>query len=332
MVSSATKLGSSTPICTWDMWLWRWCPRQFKKDCGGCLCGPILRLTTQSNESVCFVLCPAEDCRHAVGRVVIWEGTWRWNTEKIRTRRFHRRRSNKAVCVFRQLFYLLYFWHPKISALSTTHVLKPERLNVTTNIQDDENVEIQQKLDTIGLKLGKKKRPEDCGLIVVASLVNKPTNLGGRSTCLLDFQMFWIPGLSRTLEIFNGLSLVVSNSDVINKHEFKSLSMNSEKLLSIIEVKPEDLTDYFKQCKNSGFSIVAAEQTSRSTMLNNFRFPKKTVLLLGDERMGVPAELIRYVDHTVEIPQLGVTRSLNVHVSASLFIFEHAKQHLLSDH
>lgn len=75
--------------------------------------------------------------------------------------------------------------YPTISALSTTHVLKPERLNVIKNIKDDENFEIQQKLDTIGLKLGKKKRPEDCGLIVVASLVNKPANLGGRRNCLL---------------------------------------------------------------------------------------------------------------------------------------------------
>jgi tRNA G18 (ribose-2'-O)-methylase SpoU len=54
------------------------------------------------------------------------------------------------------------------------------------------------------------------------------------------------------------------------------------------------------------------------------------VLLLGEEKCGVPPELIRYVDHTVEITQLGQTRSLNVHVTASLFIYNYAVQHLLS--
>lgn len=63
--------------------------------------------------------------------------------------------------------------------------------------------------------------------------------------------------------------------------------------------------------------------------LETFKFPEKSVLLLGEEKKGVPPELIRYVDHTVEISQLGQTRSLNVHVTGSLFIYNYAMQHLL---
>ncbi len=41
-----------------------------------------------------------------------------------------------------------------------------------------------------------------------------------------------------------------------------------------------------------------------------FRFPKKSVLVLGQEQEGVPPDALQWVDHCVEIPQLGTIRSL----------------------
>jgi hypothetical protein len=39
-----------------------------------------------------------------------------------------------------------------------------------------------------------------------------------------------------------------------------------------------------------------------------FSFPRRTVLLLGREKEGIPADLLALMHHTVEIPQLGVVR------------------------
>ena len=47
---------------------------------------------------------------------------------------------------------------------------------------------------------------------------------------------------------------------------------------------------------------------------------------MGDEKEGVPTKLLRAVNQTVEIEQLGQTRSLNVHVTAALFIAKYAEQ------
>lgn len=47
---------------------------------------------------------------------------------------------------------------------------------------------------------------------------------------------------------------------------------------------------------------------------------------MGNERRGVPPALLNLVDETVEIPQIGATKSLNVHVSASLMIYQFAIQ------
>jgi tRNA G18 (ribose-2'-O)-methylase SpoU len=73
---------------------------------------------------------------------------------------------------------------------------------------------------------------------------------------------------------------------------------------------------------------VGLEQTAESTQLSAYTFPAKTVLVLGREKEGVPPEVMAVLDATVEIPQLGVIRSLNVHVSGAIAMYEYTKQQL----
>lgn len=54
------------------------------------------------------------------------------------------------------------------------------------------------------------------------------------------------------------------------------------------------------------------------------------LLFYSNEREGIPANLLQMLDVCVEIPQQGVIRSLNVHVSAALLIWEYTRQHLSS--
>jgi len=58
-------------------------------------------------------------------------------------------------------------------------------------------------------------------LIVVASLIDKVTNLGG---------------LARTCQVFGASTLIVDNLSCVEKKEFTALSMTAEKHQSIIEV------------------------------------------------------------------------------------------------
>ena len=76
--------------------------------------------------------------------------------------------------------------------------------------------------------------------------------------------------------------------------------------------------------------IVGLEQTSSSVSLETFKFPEgcPVVLLLGKEKEGIPVPHLQVVDQCVEIPQLGITRSLNVHVSGAIAIWEYTRQNL----
>jgi len=48
----------------------------------------------------------------------------------------------------------------------------------------------------------------------------------------------------------------------------------------------------------------------------------------SNEKEGIPIEVIQMLDICVEIPQLGVIRSLNVHVSAAIAVWEYTKQQI----
>lgn len=51
------------------------------------------------------------------------------------------------------------------------------------------------------------------------------------------------------------------------------------------------------------------------------------LFLYSNEREGVPANLLPLLDQCIEVPQCGVVRSLNVHVTGALFMWEYACQH-----
>jgi len=148
-------------------------------------------------------------------------------------------------------------------------------------------------------------------LIVCATLIDKIPNLAG---------------LARTVEIFAAEKLVVPDKRVCKMDSFRSISVTAGDWIDIEECEERNLLSWLKQRKNDGYSIVGVEQTSSSKCLSKLTFPEQTVLLLGKEKEGIPVEFLQMVDTCVEIPQLGIIRSLNVHVSGAISIWEYSKQ------
>lgn len=149
--------------------------------------------------------------------------------------------------------------------------------------------------------------------IVIASLIDRIPNLGG---------------LCRTCEIFGVEKFVIGSLKHTEDKQFQNLSVSSDKWVTIEEVKPHNLKEYLLSLKEEGYTLVGAEQTDDSHKLTDYVFPKKSALLLGHEKEGMPVNLIQLLDACVEIPQQGIIRSLNVHVSGAIFIWEYARQQI----
>ncbi|WKX93357.1 hypothetical protein Q1695_010978 [Nippostrongylus brasiliensis] len=189
------------------------------------------------------------------------------------------------------------------SALSKSSRCAPEMNDEELTEHQEEQAGgslVQRKIIT-----EERNNPEDCSLVVVASLVDKANNLGG---------------LCRTCEIFGVDELVIADTILASDTGFKALSMSSEKKQKIGAVRPESLLEYLGEMRSKGYSVIAAEQTTDSVYLHKFNFPKKTVLLVGDEKEGVPVHLLRCVDQTVEIQQFGQTR-MPVFINFAFLLF-----------
>ncbi|KAJ1614585.1 tRNA ribose methylase [Cryptosporidium canis] len=149
------------------------------------------------------------------------------------------------------------------------------------------------------------------GLVVIGSLLDKIPNMAG---------------LTRTCEIFRVHELLLSNKKVMNDPIFKQISVTAEKWLPVNELESSKIKEYVHKKRQEGYKIFGLEQTSSSIPLHDCTFPNKSLLILGKEKEGIPSDIVSIVDQCVEIPQYGVIRSLNVHVSASIFIYEYTTQ------
>jgi tRNA (guanosine-2'-O-)-methyltransferase len=72
-----------------------------------------------------------------------------------------------------------------------------------------------------------------------------------------------------------------------------------------------------------GAEIIGVELDEDAIRLQELRqATRDTVVLLGHEHSGLPSEVWGYLDQVVEIPMLGVGRSLNVAVAGSLVLYK----------
>ncbi|MDX1945549.1 MAG: RNA methyltransferase [Pirellulaceae bacterium] len=86
------------------------------------------------------------------------------------------------------------------------------------------------------------------------------------------------------------------------------------------------LPPVLKGLKGEGFTLVGLEQATNSVSLHEYRFPRRTALILGNERLGLTDEELRLVNVVVEIPVWGMPHAYNVATSAALAMYEYCKQ------
>ena len=153
-----------------------------------------------------------------------------------------------------------------------------------------------------------EKEQKTDGLVVCCSLLDKANNLGG---------------ITRTAEIFGASELVFDNLNVLNDKNYTALAVTGKvrklfylqksfdfdlciamKWIKISEVKRAALVDWFNIIKSRGYQLVGLEQTTNSVEIQNYEFAEtKTAIVLGNEREGIPVDLIPYFDAVIEIPQ-----------------------------
>jgi tRNA guanosine-2'-O-methyltransferase len=208
----------------------------------------------------------------------------------------------------------------KPAASEPSHASSVPDQTVPITLQTKAGIDLDNLHPPSGPPSAQNQRP--ASVMLVASLIDNPTNLGG---------------LSRIAESFGLEALYIDDLKKVAHKDFKATSVRSEKHLAINELKETDVPAFLLEAKSKGYEVVGIEQTDRSGILgeksktslqdtaqdgdasaaDNIRgqdigtLPKKCCLVLGSEKEGISAEVLAVIDRNVEIKTVGVTRSLS---------------------
>jgi tRNA G18 (ribose-2'-O)-methylase SpoU len=86
------------------------------------------------------------------------------------------------------------------------------------------------------------------------------------------------------------------------------------------------LPPVLKRFREEGFQLVGLEQTSNSQSIFEFSFDRRTVLVIGNERTGIEEEILRMLDHTIEIPVYGLPYAHNAATATAMALYEYCRQ------
>jgi tRNA G18 (ribose-2'-O)-methylase SpoU len=87
------------------------------------------------------------------------------------------------------------------------------------------------------------------------------------------------------------------------------------------------LPPVLQKLQKKGYQLVGLEQTSNSRCIYTFAFPRKTVLVVGNERLGLEEDVLRLLDHVLEIPVYGLPYAHNAATAAAIAMYEYCRQY-----
>lgn len=79
--------------------------------------------------------------------------------------------------------------------------------------------------------------------------------------------------------------------------------------------------------RHEGYRLVGLEQATPSHNLHEYRFPRQTALVVGNERTGLADEVLERLDAVVEIPVWGLPYSYNVATATAMALYEYCRQY-----
>lgn len=93
--------------------------------------------------------------------------------------------------------------------------------------------------------------------------------------------------------------------------------------------KDPSSVDIIKAHKELGYRIVVADNIEGAFAVQEYTWAPKTLLVMGQEAIGVSQAAIDLADDVVFIEQMGSVRSLNVGVASGIMIHEYNRQVVL---
>ena len=120
----------------------------------------------------------------------------------------------------------------------------------------------------------------------------------------------------------NGIIISKTGSSPINGDTIKS---SSGAIFNLPIYKLDHIKDAIFLFKEKNIEIIGADEKSENSLFN-FKFNKKTAIIMGSEGKGISKSVLQLCDKTIRIPIKGKIKSLNVSVACGIILAEIQKK------
>lgn len=130
---------------------------------------------------------------------------------------------------------------------------------------------------------------------------------------------FNVGAIFRTAEAFGAERVILSGyTPTPDNDKTARTSLGADR--SIAWEATSNASEAIAKLRAEGYSIIALETSARATDLDEFNWPEKPALILGNERFGLDHDVLRSADHLLRIPLFGRKNSLNVGIAFGIAV------------
>lgn len=147
------------------------------------------------------------------------------------------------------------------------------------------------------------------------------------NVCLIVENIWYdhnISAIFRTAECSGLKNIIVAG--VISKKKIRHhhIDFKCGEYLNIQYI--DSIEEAVEKVKNDGYKVYATYMSDDAKPIWKAEFKGKTAVVMGTEKTGITQNALKMCDEKVWIPTSGLTRSLNVSVSAGIIIYEILRQ------
>lgn len=159
------------------------------------------------------------------------------------------------------------------------------------------------------------------GILAIVKKPEYPKEYGEKIFALDNVQD---PGnvgtIIRTLDSA-GINTLLLSENCADEYNMKVIRSTMGAIFRVKIYRGSNLKETLINLKTKGYKIIVTDLNTKANLFE-YEFPKKAIVVIGNESNGVSEEIKNIADERVKIPMVGGTESLNAGVAASLMAYE----------
>jgi tRNA (guanosine-2'-O-)-methyltransferase len=135
-----------------------------------------------------------------------------------------------------------------------------------------------------------------------------------------------LSAIIRSADAVGVLDIYYSTKENESLRIHKTITQGAHRWTHRYRMNDDHKVAFLKQKKEQGFQVIVTHLEERAVSFRQIDYTKPTLLVMGNEKDGVSAEIVKMADEVIIIPMQGMVQSLNVSVATGLILYEAQRQ------